>query len=121
MQEHARFLFSRSDYSQANDLVKPGAFLPSNGETSVFVVDGLNGADIRAIGNNVGVQRGRPPKGRAELSERVVVAVGLEFMRDDIPPRHGNIVGWPPAGPEYKARSKAIVLELSAEARLVLR
>jgi len=76
--------------------------------------------DIRNIGAEVGTARSKPPKGRGEFRYADVSDVGLRFERDDRPPRHGNLVGWPLEGPEVKARQKAIAVELSIRAVLVL-
>ncbi len=117
----ARFLFQKGDFSKANNTLRPGAFLPRDGQTSVFDISGLDRSTVRSIGDEVGVNRGRTPKGRGEFTLEDVVAVGLSFERDDIPFRHGNLEGWPADGPESKARSKAIAMALAAKARLVLR
>ena len=108
MADLARFLFHRRDYSTENRAVRPGAFLPRDGKTSVFEISGLPVEEIVVIGSAVGAARGRPPKGRGELLHAHVAEVGLRFQRDDQPHRHGNLVGWPEGGPELKARLKAI-------------
>ena len=100
MKELARFLFQRGDYSPGNRVVRPKAFLPHNGQTSVFAIAGLGQLAINALGEELGRTRGKPAKGRAELDVVDVTAVGLRFVRDDVPPRHGNLVGWPNEGPE---------------------
>ena len=121
MAERARFLFQSNHFSKANEIVRPSAFLPRNGETSVFDIVDLEDADIRSVGDDVGVARGKPPKGRGEFQYDDAESVGLAFERDDIPPRHGNLVGWPDDGSELKARQKAVAVALSARAVLVLR
>ena len=121
MSELARFLFQRSDYSPSNRVVKPGAFLPKNGQTSVFDVDGSDFVSVGAIGEDVGRVRGPRLHGWGGFAHQDVTKVGLWFERDDEPPRHGNLLGWPPHGvPELKARAKAIAVELAARAELVL-
>jgi hypothetical protein len=105
--ELARFLFQKGDFSRTKTLVRPGAFLPKDGETSVFDIVGLDDLGIRTIGEAVGQVRGSPPKGRGEFSVEDVVEVGLRFERDYQPHRHGNLLGWPSEGPELKARAKA--------------
>ena len=94
--------------------------MPKDGETSVFDIVGLDDPGIRAIGDAVGNARGKPPKGRGEFLMEDVVEVGLRFQRDDQPPRHGNLLGWPSEGPELKARVKAIAVALAVRAELVL-
>ena len=121
MSELARFLFQKGHYSRMNKAVRPGAFLPKHGLTSVFDIVDLDEAKIFEIGDAVGESRGKPPHGRGEFDQSHVIDVGLRFERDDTPPRHGNLVGWPSDGPEVKARSKAIAVALAAQTKLILR
>jgi hypothetical protein len=121
MAELARFLFQKGHFSRDNNAVRPGAFLPQNGQTSVFDIVGLATHETAALGDAIGQQRGKPPKGRGEFDYRHVTEVGLQFDRDDTPPRHGNLIGWPSEGPELKARWKAIAADLAVRATLVLR
>ena len=116
----ARFLFQKRQYSPKKGIVKPGAFLPRVGQTSVFEISDLPEVDVRRIGAAVGMARGSNPLGRGQLGTRDVAAAGLRFERDDVPPRHGNLVGWPCEGEEVKARCKAIAAELAVRAVLVL-
>ena len=116
----ARFLFRSGDYSASNKAVRPGAFLPKDGRTSVFDIVGLDDRRVRRIGEEIGTLRGKSPHGRGEFRHADVETVGLKFERDDQPPRHGNLVGWPHEGPELKARAKAIAVALAARAVLVL-
>lgn len=116
----ARFLSQKGHFSSQKQIVKPGAFLPRNGQTSVFEISGLGEEDVRHIGKAAGMSRGRGPRGRGELGTRDAIAVGLRFERDDVPPRHGNLVGWPSEGDEVKARCKAVAVDLAVRAVLVL-
>ena len=120
MSELARFLFPKGHYSRGNQAVRPGAFLPKDGQTSVFDIVDLDEAGVTEIGDAIGEHRGKPPHGRGEFDQSHVIEVGLQFERDDAPPRHGNLVGWPSDGPEVKARSKAITVALAARAQLIL-
>lgn len=120
MSELARFLFQRGHYSRDNNAVRPSAFLPKNGETSVFEILGLEDLDIWKLAEDVGEIRGKPPRGRGEFTRADVGAVGLRFVRDDHPVRHGNLLGWPSEGSELKARLKAIAVALASRAVLVL-
>lgn len=88
--------------------------MPYRGEVSVFVLDGLAHSRIWAMGASI-----RPDRtlyGVAELDTGTVERAGLEFVRDDRPMRHGNIVGWP----AEKDAVKALALELALQARLDL-
>ena len=120
MGEIARFLFHRSHFAPAKQVVKPGAFLPRNGQTSVFDIVGLQEVAVRRIGRRVGAARGKDPRGRGELTYADVTDVGLRFERDDVPPGHGNLVGWPSAGPNRKDRNKDVARSLAQRAVLVL-
>ena len=120
MGQIARFLFHRSHYAPGKKVVKPGAFLPKNGETSVFEITGLGEHRIREIGGAVGSIRGIEPRGRGELTHVDVRDAGLRFERDDKPPRHGNLVGWPADEGERKDRNKDVARRLAQRAILVL-
>lgn len=120
MGDLARFLFHRRQYAPSKLVVKPGAFLPRNGKTSVFEVAGLPESDIRGIGKEVGSARGREPRGRGELTHGDVEDAGLMFERDDKPPRHGNLVGWPSPDDGGKDQNKDVARRLSQKAILVL-
>jgi hypothetical protein len=120
MSEIARFLFHRRQYAPSKKAVKPGAFLPSKGHTSVFEISGLPEPDIRGIGRDVGSARGIEPHGRGELTHRDVKDTGLLFERDDKPPRHGNLVGWPSPDGTRKDRNKDVAKRLAQRAVLVL-
>ena len=86
----------------------------------MFEISGLVDAKVRDLGEVIGESRGIPPRGRGEFKESDVLAVGLRFERDDRPTRHGNLLGWPIEGPELRARHRAIAVELSARAALVI-
>ena len=119
MGEIARFLFHRSDYAPAKQIVKPGAFLPRNGQTSVFDIGGLAEPHVRDIGKSVGSHRGIAPRGLGEIAHVDVEQVGLRFERDDTPPRHGNLIGWPSGG-KRKDLNKDVARRLAQKAVLVL-
>lgn len=120
MGELARFLFQRGHYAPGNGVVKPGAFLPKNGCTSVFEVAGLPEQSIREIGIAAGVARRREPRGRGELTRADVTDVGLRFERDDKPLRHGNLVGWPSEDNRRKDLNKDVARRLAQRSVLVL-
>jgi hypothetical protein len=101
-------------------MVRPNAFLPYNGQTSVFVITDLDGPAVLALSEIAAETRGIAAKGRAEIDIADVLVVGLSFVRDDVPDRHGNILGWPTEGPELKAQQKSIALALAGRALLVL-
>lgn len=86
----------------------------------MFEISGLEDASVRELAEEVGDLRDKQPYGRGEFMHADVTAVGLRFERDDLPPRHGNLLDWPSEGPELKSRLKAIAVALSARANLVL-
>jgi hypothetical protein len=113
-----RFLTSRKNhFSSKNNVVKPGAFLPyPRTETSVFRTIDLPEERIWNLWKNY-VDRGQKPLcGRADLQTRTVIDVKLRLVPDDVPPRHANIVGWPPE----KDEQKAFAIALAEHSSLVL-
>ena len=76
--------------------------------------------EVRHLGATAGEARSRNPRGRGELQTEDIALAGLRFERDNVPPRHGNLVGWPSEGEEVKARRKAVAVELAVRAVLVL-
>lgn len=114
----SRFLFSSSDYAVSERRVKPRAFLPpKDGKTSCFRVDGLTKANIERLGKEkVAVARGKPLRGWATLTARVIPSQGLSFDPDDTPPRHVNLASWPVG----KDEQLEIAQELAAASKLHL-
>ncbi|MFC1573241.1 hypothetical protein ACFL6M_06540 [Candidatus Eisenbacteria bacterium] len=110
----ARFLTSRSHYSPGNRVVKARAFMPHDEELSVFCVAGLPYSDIVALGDNLNLPPQRRLHGHAILGEKQVIDKDLSVARDDSPPRHANIRGWPPE----KHQRLAIAQDLAAAADL---
>jgi hypothetical protein len=112
-----RFIFSRNDFNASNR-VKPRIFMPQpDGTVLVFSIDGLHEPHIWSIGANL-TSEGRNLHGRADIMSSSVIAHGLRIVSDEPPPRHRNIVGWPPA--EQKEDRKLIALQLAASATLRL-
>lgn len=92
----ARFLCSSSLFSRASGRVKYSAFLPRDGATSVFRVEGLGDSKIWDIGRClVAGPSKRALHGRAELRVAHVESCGLLLLADDDPQRHAEIAGWP--------------------------
>ena len=94
----ARFLFHKGDFSREKNEVKPRAFTPNrHNQTSVFMVRALADQQIWEIGlNDVAPLRNGTLKGRAEVEELSVEQVGLKVIPDRKDhPLHANIEGWP--------------------------
>lgn len=108
-----RFVYSRRHITAVR--VKPQAFLPRNGETSVFQTRGLSRDSVWDLRH--AARQDKDPKGRADFSEASLGgSAGLRFVLDDKPPRHGNILGWP----VEKEAQIEIALELAAKATPLL-
>ncbi len=91
--------------------MKPAAFMPHRGETSVFRVDGLSNEEVWHIGLHfVGSTRREVLKGRADLQVADVHAIKLKVEPDITPhPRHANIIEWP----EEKHEQKMLAVRLA--------
>lgn len=86
---------------------------PTNLRLSVFVVDGLAPAQIHNHGVRYATRPGpppQPPRAFGELPVQAVVKQNLRLERDDKPPLHANVIGWP----LEKSEQKLIALELAA-------
>lgn len=114
-----RFLFHRTQYSSANRRVKPDAFMPRDGKTSVFRTADLTEDRIWELGDRIGAFR-TPSltanfRGDIQIKAFDDLPLGLEF--DDCPPGHANISNWP----EGKDEKKQLAIELANRANLVER
>jgi hypothetical protein len=90
----ARFLFTGH---LKGSRVRASAFLPPSNDLrlSVCVTDGLDVSAIHSWGQKNVATVEREPKGFALLHVHDIVAERLSVERDDVPPRHAEIVGWP--------------------------
>lgn len=115
----ARYLVKRDEFLPESGRVKPRALEPWRRDlrTSVFVITGLAEDAIWELGRrHVEPTRG-PVLARADLAERAITQVGLRLERDDNPPRHASIAGWP----SDKHAWRSIAQELAAAAELHVR
>lgn len=111
-----RFINHRS--KMRRDAPHSGAFLPQTDlRLSVFRIYDLSEAEIWRIWDRDVAKDGAPVKGRADFIVGAARRQGLEVEPDSSPPRHANVIGWPPA--EQKDKQKAIAMELANEATLV--
>lgn len=117
-----RYLFSKKNhYRISNKTVRPNAFIPQNGKISVFKVLGLDEQEIWDIGDQyVAPNRGKPVLGRADIEQAEVIKHKLRVVNDEPPPKHANIVDWPPAEPD-KSEQLLIAEELAEAAQLYLK
>lgn len=90
-----RFIYSKSHIRRSEHRPKPGAFLPPPDlRTSILQTLGLVPTEIWERGRNL--RSDKTLRGRADLTTLDVAAVGeLKVDIDNVPPRHGDIVGWP--------------------------
>lgn len=96
--------------------VHSSAFLPRNGELSVFQTQGLEEPEIWQLGVEHVLKPGRRLHGRADNSPGHYYANALRLVADDVPPRHVNAIGWPDDA--EKDAQKEIALALAAAAQL---
>jgi hypothetical protein len=89
-----------------------------DGALSVFSTDNLEQRQVWGIGQSIATERNQNLHARGDIMTKAVIDQGLQVVRDEPPPRHRNIVGWPPA--TQKEDQKLIALELVAVAKLVL-
>lgn len=85
------------------------AFLPPPDlELSTFNIDGLDSGQIWAIGDNVRAEQAKERLyGRADLSAKAVYDASLRPVRDNHPPRHVVILGWPDKA-EHKSKAQLL-------------
>jgi hypothetical protein len=110
----SRFVLHHSHVKTSDGTVKHAAFLPKDGQTSVFRISGITDSDIWDIGNDeVALIRKLPLVGRADISVAAVLKTGLQVASQEPPPRHANIVNWP----DEKSAQRLKAMELAAEAQ----
>ena len=114
----ARFLNSSSLFN-ATGRIKPAAFMPRNGETSVFRYEPDAEGEIWETAEQF-VQEGRRTHGVAFIQARDARDINLKVHSKEPPLRHADIIGWPEGGDAMsKAQQKefAVLLAQCAELR----
>ncbi|MGH8647227.1 MAG: hypothetical protein ACREX4_23320 [Gammaproteobacteria bacterium] len=117
----ARFLHETGHFSVEQNRVKFRGLMPAKDDntTSVYVTDDLDDNQVWQLAQQyVEATRG-PALARGELTPQDIATVGLALERDDTPPLHAAIIGWPPPSAKDEIKSKA--QELAPKARLVVR
>lgn len=113
----SRFIIRKSWIRSLNNTVKHDAFLPKDGETSVFRIYGIAENEIWDIGEReVAATRGHI-LGRADITASIIRRNGLEAIPKEPPIRHAVIANWP----SERSEQKLIAMELAAEAQLRIR
>jgi hypothetical protein len=103
----ARFCYSQSHYSKAENCLLPAAFMPPKDlRLSTFVADGMTDDQIHAHGVRCATRQGPPPKPPKAFGKLLMVAVEnqqkFKFERDEPPPLHAVLTGWPTDKSEQK-------------------
>lgn len=112
----ARFLFSGE--VTKGGTVKPAGFMPrwiegtGRFELSTFDIEAMPKQTVFEIAQDVESARGRTCRGWAVLEVGGYLAAGLEVDPDDDPPRHVNVLGWPPEKERQKLVAQRVVAEL---------
>jgi hypothetical protein len=91
----SRYIFSSKHFNSKG--TKHAAFMPRNGETSVFCISSISEGEIWDIGeNHVGQNMEPSLKGRADLKCREVQNIGLDVVHEtSTHALHANITNWP--------------------------
>jgi hypothetical protein len=106
----ARFIKERSKFQKS---ARYKNFMPAEDlALSVYHVTGLPQGAIVAIGRQE-ITPKQPLRGYAAVSVRSVQKAALRAMKDDIPPRHVDVVGW--SGERAARMNAAKVLAAEAE------
>jgi len=115
----ARFLLNKKYIRKGKMKPHHAAFVPySRVELSVSRIDGIEENEIWKLGERVVEMRSDNVRlfGRAELQAfRYRQKEYLDVIKDEPPPRHAIVKGWP----DIKAKQKMIALELAEDARLI--
>lgn len=95
----ARHAVEKNHFRPSDNTVKKKAFQPAkNGTVSTFVVTGMEHAQIEHLGNkHVAIPRNKTLYGWSLIKASIVRELGLCADRNDEPPGHANILGWPEA------------------------
>jgi len=115
-----RYIFSKRHYAKERERVKYPAFLPKNGETSVFRIANLSDNQIWHIGeHDVAAISSRALHARGDIVASDVFDEDLEIKPDTRKHRlHANIVGWPLQEPHSM---RLIATNLAEKAQLHLK
>lgn len=114
-----RYDVDRKNYYRPSDKsAKPKAFMPHNGQVSVFIVTDKTEQQRWEIGERyVADPRNKRLKARIEIDAQAVFDVGLDIEPDDEPPGHANIIGWW----EDIDKVRMVATRLAAKARVTIK
>lgn len=111
-----RYLFQSNHYSALNGRVKYSAFLPLNGETSVFRIKNLTEEEVWEIGKTeVADRRNQPLKARGDVIASSIYIEGLSLEPEtSLHQLHANMINWP----EVKSEQILIATKIAESAKL---
>ena len=114
----ARYIFNKAHFAASTGRVKYPAFLPPDGETSVFRITSLTEEEIWDIGQHyVAEVSGRTLRARGDLFVSDVFTVGLHVELETATHHlHANVIGWP----TQKGQRILIAKKLEGKAQLVV-
>src|SRR5579862_5341281 len=117
----ARFLFQKNHFKRMENRATPLAFMPPPDlQLSVFLIADLSINEIWELGKRALTEHPQPSLyGRADIQVAAVQEQKLRAFRDDDPPRHVNVVGWPNYA-DGKDLIKSIAQELARNSSLML-
>jgi hypothetical protein len=115
-----RYIFSSKHYARTTNRIRYNAFMPKNGETSIFLINNLDDEQIWYIGETyVAPISSRTLLARGDLESSDIYKEGLEIKPDTTKHKlHANIIGWPLEKPE---KVRYIAMELAENAQLHLK
>jgi hypothetical protein len=101
-----RFALDKAYFRSSDGTAKHNAFMPSDGEVSVFRIAELSQASIWILGNRqVAEPRGKHLLGRLDLLTSHALATGALVCVDEPPARHAAIRGFPNEPERVKQRA----------------
>jgi hypothetical protein len=115
----ARFLLQKNHFKKAANRATPEAFMPPPDlKLSVYLVTDLAETEISTLGKSVLHEHPQPRLyGRANIRVGIVQDQKLKAFRDDDPPRHVNVIGWPSYA-DGKDLIKSISQQLAKSAKV---
>jgi len=111
----ARYITSRHWIQKKNNTIKHAAFMPYNGEVSVYRISFITEDEVWEIGKSI-TENQDPPKtlrGRADLISEKVITLGLTVNPSEPPRHHANISDYP----SEESEIKLIALELASQSQ----
>ena len=117
-----RYVIQTSKFSPSKQLIKTSGFMPMWDSRiqayalSTFVIDGLSDAEIWDMGYQL--FKNKLPKARGDMHVTSYEAVGFRADRDDTPPRHVSIIGWPDDRPGQLSKAQELSEKFRETGRL---